>query len=285
VERLLVLVVLVGLAGCAAQPPIDGAAHGGVQPEGSGSGTASILLVVVDEAIRPLAEAKVTLDDTGGTATSGADGVVRFVLLEARDYLVLVEKPGYLPVRTTLAAVRDPEHVPIVLSAQAATLPYVQATKQEFYVYAAYHAGVDGVGALVGVTVIEGQAIDLPDGLPAWLQSEAFWEPRQPLGDRLQIRFWVCQPAVDGAVGICDTVDGNPGTSPVYVATPGKALADMGYVEDGDVASEVDPEYPSPAGLTVVADQPVDIITHAFYGFEPLAGWRFSSDGAPVVPA
>src|SRR5687768_3515881 len=52
--------------------------------------------VVVDEAIRPVSGATVTLSGTGtGTTTTNAEGLFGFASLAPGPYFVQVEKPGF----------------------------------------------------------------------------------------------------------------------------------------------------------------------------------------------
>lgn len=288
----LTMVMAVFLAGCAQAPggiggrvPSDrsGAPTEPTQPVAVGTGDLTLRVLVVDDALRPIAGALVSINATGKSGTTGSDGIAFFTHVEPGVYLIGVNRSGYLPVRAAVTLGPEEESKPfaVVLSADHAAGAYVQVTKDDFYFYAAYKVGADGAPSPGAVSVIDAQHLDLPDGLPSWLQSEAFWEPRQPLASTLQISFRVCAGEV---VGICQDINGTSGGSPVYVGTPGQALKDIGYAQDGDVQADVHPAYPPPGGAAVFVDQTVTVITHAFYGFDPPAGWRFSSDGDPVLP-
>jgi hypothetical protein len=133
--QLLVAAVLVAgaLAGCSG---------GSKEPKDDGKGldvtptTGGIRGIVVDQAIVPVQGARVTLSG-GANTTSAADGAFNFTGLQPGDYIVMVGKPGYIPVQaaaTVEANVPDPPVVKVLLQALTTAKPYVDYFKLEgFY--------------------------------------------------------------------------------------------------------------------------------------------------------
>ena len=125
------------LAGCSSTPkkaPIDS----GTAPTLSGvtATTGGIRGLVVDQAVRPIAGAKVTL--TGGAnKTTGPDGLFNFTGLQPGDYFVMVVKPGYKGVQaaaSVVAGVADPPIIKVLLEALSSAQPYLESFKLDgFY--------------------------------------------------------------------------------------------------------------------------------------------------------
>jgi hypothetical protein len=135
-------VALFLLAGCA------GKADDGAEPaEGSSTapaGVGTLLGIVVDDAVRPLADANVTANGPSGTlnTTSGADGAFRFDDLAAGVYLVEVSKPFYIAQQqavTVVESATEPETTRFLLTFEAASVPYANLYKFEgFYECGSY---------------------------------------------------------------------------------------------------------------------------------------------------
>jgi hypothetical protein len=136
--RWLALAFAVLLAGCAGDPPAsegkavdaeNGAqdvADQGFQEVETSVATGGITGVVVDEAIRPLADVNVTLVQASLHATTDAEGLFAFEGLEPGAYSLAVEASDYVAVMQTVTVEAETAtKVKVVLiSASAADGPY-----------------------------------------------------------------------------------------------------------------------------------------------------------------
>jgi hypothetical protein len=133
------VVAAIALAGCAdkgAGAEGSDAATDGSAPAPDGSG--SLVGLVVDDAVRPLADANVTATGPSGTRTtlSDAGGMFRFDGLAPGVYLVDVSKPFYIAHRQAVTVVEgvEPEAARFQLTFEAASVPYANVYKLEgFY--------------------------------------------------------------------------------------------------------------------------------------------------------
>ena len=128
-------------AGCAGKAADDGATADGQSTSPAGVG--SILGVVVDDAVRPLAEANVTANGPSGTlnATTDAAGEFRFDGLAAGVYIVEVRKPLYISHQQAVTVVEsaEPDTTRFLLTFEASSVPYANLYKVEgFYECGAY---------------------------------------------------------------------------------------------------------------------------------------------------
>lgn len=271
-------------AGCMDGSGGDAGGGGPTDPD-AGAGKASLTVLVVDEALRPLAGAAVALGPVGLDAVTDADGLARFTGLAPGAYVVDVALAKSFPaqVAVTVAAPdgSEPKPVVVTLARDDTALAYVQVTAEDMFVEQAMTVGVDG-GTGVRYSA-GGVAIALPDGVPDLVQTEATWEPTQALGGEMSITYFVCPNKGEGPV--CENLLGTRGASPIHVRATGLELLENGYVGDGDLSAPLWAEYTPPAGVALMLQQAVRVVTHRFYGFTPADGWTFSAGGTPDPPA
>ena len=297
-----------------------GCLGGGTGDGGDGTGPASsggtLRGVVVDEAIRPLAGANVSIvlaDGTPRNATTGGDGLWAFGDLPAGAYVVETLLAGYLEQRTeanvTVGAV-DPPAVRIVLLVDQRIVMSVDA-----YVFDGYlQCSLTAVAARQACDADEvaQPACGLAGGCPsnltedafmavhslarpgvAYIQSELNWEPSTSLGASLG----AIPGARDPATGAVQDYAGVEGASPLIVPLPGDVANALAIGNGRDYALRVFSGYadgtappclPSPAGcqwgVGAALQQRFTVVTHVFYGFVPPEGWQFGRDGLPPLP-
>jgi hypothetical protein len=297
------------LAGCSGN--VDPGATGGGSGAG-GQGTGVLRGIVVDEAIRPLADAKVVASGASGTlnTTTGPDGLFGFDGLAPGAYIVEVSKAFY-SAHQQAVDVRQGDTAPPVakflLSFQAESVPYVDLYKFEglFECGSWWTNGCANVNILTGVilcaynlpcfNVTNDRSVELipitPQ--PTFLQSEMVWEATTELGKGL--RFVLAAATREELQdGFIDGYNSTHGESPLLLRLHNESLEESRIGIEGRQlviqvwgGSSIEPPTGcppigfDPCGLGLNVQQPYTTYTHAFYGYEPPAEWRFTS-GEPV---
>ena len=303
-----VVLVVSLLAGCSGAPDA-GPAEPAVDFEGleleATATTGVIRGIVVDEAIRPLGNATVTLSPGDETTVSTKAGTFGFDDLEPGTYFLRVEKLGYNATQTStdvVAGVEEPPIVKVLLTANPGTVPYVEAL--QFNGFLSFGAAVFATS--IGTTIYGPVSEALSDTsiwtitfteLPMWAQGELLFEANQPAGGGF---IWEMTDTSNTHKGHRET-----GPSPLLAywnATvliennettldPERGIAYRFFGGPHPMCRLPDPDFPPPlprnpwpfgCGLTV--QQRADAYIHHFYNFVPPEGWRFSVDGDPVVP-
>lgn len=286
-----VLVLVILLAGCSQPAAEPDAVVEGVPLAG----------VVVDRAVVPLVGATIQAEPGGWETVTDEDGGFRIDVSEPGVYTLTISMDGYFTAATVVTVTGDDPLVKIVLDVDASDVAYVSE-----YVFNGYFecgGGVDDVTCsnvniltwvVLGIgNVTEDRSLFLQwiDGPPTALQTELVWRSTQSLGDQLTF-------AIGGATeeqlatGQATTHNFTYGPSPLLLTIPQPELAESGIGNDRALLTQVLPapyqEVPggcvvyNPCGPGLQLMQPFETFTHAFYGFEPDAGWRFSEDGTPV---
>lgn len=264
--------------------------------------------LVVDEAIRPLVGAVVSIAQPNRTATSGLDGQFAFAGLDPGTYFLTVALANYSTTQSQAVVVAGDDEPPITkvfLQRLATTDPYVDAIN-----YAGYLTFGAAVGATsVGTTVFGPLADAINDRsiwyvqfttLPMWAQGELVWDQTQAAGGQ---QIWEMTDTSNRHYGYRET-----GSSPALAYWNTTVLN-----EPDRVNSTLDPERgiayrmfggPHPSlkpgdtcpslpvvgnpcyfGFGLTVQQKFEVYIHNFYNFVPAEGWRFTSDGPPVVPS
>ncbi|HUR24778.1 MAG TPA: carboxypeptidase-like regulatory domain-containing protein [Candidatus Thermoplasmatota archaeon] len=303
-----VLVVLAGslLAGCAS----GGGPDAGVDPE---AGAARIL--VLDEALRPLAGVNVTLAHGGEDPllnVTDADGVAGFSGLEPGAYVAGASLKGYDAFQTALTVLAgepEPPFTRLDLARQAVeTLAFYEELKIDGYVefsasfgnwggIANYYpcfvmqtAGQQCTGNLTNDrSLVEVPSIIARQRIPEWLQVEMVWTSTQAVSPYLETRIDISPP--DDFLIANSTFKIGP--SPLLVVYPPEWFLAWGLGVNHTLALEAFHGGPQavcdadPTGrggcllVGVAAEQRFTWFLHTFYGYQPPEGWRFTSDGSP----
>jgi len=296
----LVAALLAGalLAGCTAgkdtAPPAD---FSDLKLEATAT-TGVLRGIVVDQAIRPIAGANVTLAPGGGHARTTPNGTFGFDGLAPGTYFVHVAKPGFAAVQASadvVAGVAEPPLVRIQLVAQPGTAPYVEAF--HFTGFLTFGAAVFATS--IGTTVFGPLADALSDqsiwvlnftALPMWSQGELVWQQTQPLGGDF---IWEMTDTSNTHYGHRET-----GPSPALAYWNTSVLVEHNKTTLDPHAGiayrffggphplcVTPPPAPSNFGCGVTVNQKAEVYIHNFYNFIPPDGWRFTKDGDPVPPS
>jgi len=232
------LVAGVALAGCSSKAP---AAAG---PVTSATPTTGVIQgVVVDEAVRPLAGANVTVRGASGAtwnATTGAPGTFRIGGLAPGTYVVTVSKHRYGSLQQTVdvrAGVDDPQLTKFQLTFEASSLPYANVYKTEgFHECGTYIAGsilrvCSNINIATWIVVCQdtGKAVCLGnvtqdhslflqsiDGIPTFIQSEMSWEPTFDTGRGMSLLIGGAN-STELSQGMAYAYNGTVGESPLML--------------------------------------------------------------------
>ena len=313
---LLAAALLLPLAGC------SGGGDGAPQGEVVATATTGVLRgVVVDEAIRPLANANVSIAAAEGqlSQVTGEDGLFAFGDLEPGAYVVQARKLGFLTASVAAnvtAGVEEPANVRVQLLADVLNQPaidaytfdgFLQCSVTAFYARAAVcnpDEAAQPLCQLPGEPCTQGPANLTTDEFMAvhsvarqtvrFLQSEMGWEATQQGATSLR----AVTGSRDPATGEINDYQPFEGPSPLIMPMDG-AIAQALFIGNGkDLVIRVFSGYvpgtdppacaPSPLGcpwgIGASYEQRFQIITHVFFGFEPPEGWQFGRDGLPPIP-
>lgn len=279
------------LAGCA-----DPAATAGAGGDGARPGATGVLAgVVVDPALRPLADANVSVlgpgGDPSGQATD-ANGTFRFTGLAAGTYAVEASLPRHLSAHAVAQVVADdafPPLVQLVLEVQEDELPFVVQIAWEGYIGCAFTFGnLCSAPGQAGYDVIGDQSAHLffdeyvsIGRVPTLIQGEAVWQATTPTSEELKPIYGWSEPGVWAQFGYLGTFFAESQASPTFDRVPYEMAVEAGIGTENGLVVEFysGGDTSSPTGLTV--NQPVKLFLHNFYGYLPPDGWRFALDGAP----
>ncbi|HUR24596.1 MAG TPA: carboxypeptidase regulatory-like domain-containing protein [Candidatus Thermoplasmatota archaeon] len=301
------LLLTVLLAGCsqgggAATPEPAEPAFENLELEATAT-TGVIRGVIVDEAVRPVANATVTLNsETARETRSNADGAFGFAALEPGTYFLQVTKLGYFPVQQSaevVAGVAEPPIVKILLQTDAASTPFWQGQVFEGFVEC-----TTSILVLCGApAILTGQ--NLTNDRFAWdqyfadnathLQAEMVWDSTQALSPGL---YFEMETLNDGCENSNDDVgsflNNTQGESPIY-ATVNQTQIEawsigtgcpiwMSVFSLGPVCSPPEPVFGISHCPGFTVEQRFKMYFHTFHGYLPPAGWRFTVDGDPPPP-
>lgn len=298
--------LLLALAGCSDSPGAgDDEVFDGLDLQVS-STTGLVRGVVVDDAIRPLANATVTLRQADGadlTASTPATGAFAFDQLAPGTYFLFVEALGYLGSQTSadvVAGVADPPIIKVVLARDLSFVaPFYEQFVFEGYIECSMGAGSPVVYAYYSACSnsdpVTGQPVFPNDqfateqevtGYPKWVQSEMVWESTQSVSQSLAHNFFYVDP--DETDGIHDlTVEGmSPLINTMDEETAKEYLEGLDY-EEGDpleVRFRIFTRATDGTGPALTVQQRFTVYTTVFHGYTPPEGWTFFSAGEVPQP-
>lgn len=260
--------------------------------------------VVVDEAIRPVAGANVTLTPGGLRTQSTEDGRFGFEGLAPGTYFLSVSRARYNTVQGSadvVAGVAEPPIVRILMVAIPGSAPYVEALA--FDGFLTFGAAVFATS--IGTTVFGPLADALSDTSiwavnfteePDWVQGELVWDQTQPAGG--QFIWEMTRGCSNTSYGYRETT-----ASPALAywnttvirennATNVDEGDDYDLLQDGlcyrffggpHPLCRTEP-YANTFGCGLTVQQKASAYAHHFYNFAPFEGWRFTKDGSPTTP-
>lgn len=310
-----VLLVATLLAGCSGggggQTPVDDPV-----PVLKATDTTGVIRVVVfDAAIRPLGNATVEVMLGPEVVTSKAtdkDGFAGFEDLDPGTYFVKARKPLYHEAQQAVevvAGVDDPTAVKVQLIQRTGDIPFYQEYKIEAFLECSAAMGnwcfianyypclamqTAGQPCLGNLTA-DNSFFDIPltpGRVPDWLQGEMIWESTQAAFTYMSWRFDIDDPETA-------TIEYTPeatGASPLLVVASKERMDDLGLSINSTLAVEAfhagsptvcdnDPTGDTLCVYTGAAvEQRFTYIIHAFYGYVPPEGWRFSTEGKVPQP-
>lgn len=289
------------LAGCSdggGQTQDDGALVSEEDFEGldATEDTGVIRGVVVDEAVRPIAGAVISIKSIGQNATSAESGAFGFAGLATGTYFLEVGKTGYKSIQVSadvVAGEAQPAITKVLLVADPEMRPFFELVSFEGYLQCSVRFVVN---ALAACSVLPQSGDDPfvrlhPTVVPTFAQSEMIWESTQALGDGLKLQY------TDDSDGGLDNYVVAVGGSPLIISA-NETLMEEKNVGDEDVglyirvfSGSVDGTKPPVCppsgpcdGVSVVVNQSFHIYTVLFYNMLPPEGWTFGEHGEPPQP-
>lgn len=295
-------VVALLLAGCVASTssPSDASESVGGTLEG----------VVVDAAIRPLAGVTLRLEPGGLNQTSNANGRFAFVDVQPSDYILSASKAGYLPKKTPvhIGTTGSEPLVRLVLDLKLGDLKYANLYKFHGF----YECGVWPTNGCANINIATGivlcsynvpcfnvtgdRSVFLQWVAPGltFVQPEMYWTPTLDTGKSLLFGIGGANEA-ELQAGRAPLYNATEGESPLLLTLSGETLnqSKIGYERALLVQISSGVAYPIPGGcaplvdscgLGVHVEQDFEVITSAFYGYKPPAGWSFASTGKTPPP-
>lgn len=248
---------------------LAGCSGGGGGPEGTGptpedvdpgsTVRGAISGVVVDDAIRPIGGAVVTLTSTGANATTDEDGQFSFLDLEPGFYAMTAAAPLYLPTQVTADVVAgQATKVKVQLVPDPTPQPYHITVKHDGFMQA-----WGTIAQFFIESTQESGACDCrmhfqPDpGATAFL-FEAVWEESVPNPTGPSSFYWILDEVPEGddlyETGYC--------TSPCY------AKVSTGSYKGGEMMARLDgPDE------WVEAQQPFTMFVTTWYNGDAPEGW------------
>jgi hypothetical protein len=260
--------------------------------------------VVVDDAIRPLANATVTLRQPEGrpdlTTRTPDTGIFAFDELPAGTYFLFVARLGYITAQTSadvVAGVREPEIIKVVLAPDRSFVaPFYEQFVFDGFIECSTGAAAGGGYAYLSACSSSEELFpndhfndaQIVSGYPDWVQAEMVWESTQALSQSLAHNFHY----PDG-----DETDGQKdlsveGTSPLINtmdnATAKEYLEGLDFEEGSNLTlrQRIFTRATDGTGPALTLQQRFTVYVTIFYGYVPPTDWKFIESGeVPPPPA
>lgn len=280
--------------------------------------TGAIRGVVVDDAIRPLANVVVRLETANPpqTATTGTSGAFGFSLLEPGTYLVSARLFGYVDARQTVE-VKAGDANPPATKLQLTIIPGLRAFYEQYKWEGYMQCGTNNViacagpnaGSQVTCSATSGGQPPIPATVPVCLgnltndeftiwhgvsvnasliQSEMVWDSTQALGDRLSLLLRKGSLEEFNSGFYNGSLNSSSGSSPLTAKATAKDMEDKDMGIHNGLVIAIFPgtsETLAPVPFGVAASQTWTVFTHVFYGYVPPSDWTFVASNMVPGPA
>ena len=294
--------LLTALAGCSGSKggegdPIDDADFKELDLQASAT-KGIIRGVVVDEAIRPLSAAKVTLQSELGPreAVTSEDGLFGFDDLDPGTYFMVATKAGFKASQTStdvVAGIEEPPVVRVLLSPDASFVaPYFEQFVFEGFMECSTGAGAAG-GYLYG-NVCSFSPEAFPNdkvntryalsGAPTFVQSETVWQSTQTVSNWLSHSFHYDDASHDDGINDLQVAGPSPLVNTMDAETALEYLTGEGAQSDYDLRIRVFTVATDGTGPALTVQQRFTVYTTVFYGYEPPSGWTLWETGETPAP-
>lgn len=297
------------LAGCTSSndPAVDEVPEGLDELDLAPTATTGIIRgVVVDEAVRPIAGATITLrGEVQDEAVSTDTGVFGFDDLPAGTYFLSVRKVGYVDVQQSaevVAGVAEPPIVKVLLAADVAGIPYHVSLQWEGFVECgtdalavcavpdfANQTACDAAGVCPGkITNDDFDQWHFIEGPPQYLQAEMVWESTQSVSQTFSLLLRAAEKEQFDTGFYEFSIDSVEGPSPLILGVGEEDLEDA---EVGNRTGLITAVFSgaaegNPAGIGgFVVNQRFTVYINVFYGYTPPEGWSFVETGTVPPPA
>jgi hypothetical protein len=272
--------------------------------------------IVVDEAIRPIANVSVVARGGGRelTASTTAEGTFGFDGLEPGTYFLSAGKLGYASSQGSaevIAGVAEPPISKLQLVRDVANLPFNVLHKWEGFLECGLSViALCGVGTglpMVGnVTQDRFSTVMTVEGVPLLIQSEAIWATTTAASNELWLWHSSNSKEGGGFNGTRNAYAWRQGPSPLIMTSNATEIEESEFGTNNDVflrmftgsisgtRNPTDPEgcYPGGAGPDVYCggvgysiQQTFTVYTTSFFGYLPPEGWTFHEMGTAPPPA
>lgn len=304
----LMAVVLSGCTGKSNDPEV-------ASPFLATESTGIILGLVVDDAIRPIAGANVTLGALPRYATTDAMGSFGFAGLTPGHYQIVVRKLGYSEAQT-VANVAPGENQPplgkFTLTYDPGLAGYVEGLVWDGYIecgsyspgighFAICTAGPTMNAMLCPVGVCPGNITQdniftfyMLNAIPEWVQAEVVWQSTQQFGQGLQLFLSSSTPENAAGTGFDENLNVTRGPSPLLGTLNRTVMAAAGVGTEKGLFPRV---YPAPYeptvqciptlgcdGVGIAVSQRFTVFFHFFFNYKPPSDWLFSATGLVPEP-
>ncbi len=304
------LLLCAALAGCSGSGP-DGPAPLGEATGGATTAplTGAIVGVVVDNAVKPIAEATVALPLPSGREEATTDAMGRFGFdgLPAGSYVLEISKAGYRAVQFTArvdVGVAQPPLAKVRLEPHLVEEPYAELYKLAGFLSCGYASLITNpcvwdytVLAVAGGFSDETQQLNNLSGntrdlitqvAPGWqaLVFELSWEPSLQ-GTAEQMGITVSHPERQAGHRYASAISTSPGHLRISAGLPGPGAQNDGSGEDfvpreGRALQTLIDAGPASNGLPgFVINQDFEFFQSNFYYGAPPEGWSFVAGDEP----
>lgn len=276
--RVLGVVLLLLLAGCSASDePVQDIAD---------DTSLCISGVVVDDAIVPVAAARIDLVGTNVTVTAGDDGRFDVCNLAPGVFRLAVNATGYIDQEvavTVPANATAPVQVDIRLSPILFLEPFSDVRKWDGRIMCGLRVPQNGV-QLCGPLADQGLGTDDSEeryddisAAPTVVQVEMAWQSTQPVGQSLRLML-----TDDHREGL-DNYAMSEGTSPIAVRAEGDVLQFKHLDSQGLFIRVFTGNYQD-TGFSFTVEQGFTVFTSVYENYEPPQDWRYTDGGGLYPP-